>query len=64
MTLQRDSLRLLYPDGNRDLVALDDAAFAAEAGKVAALTEPSGWAPPSLSAASPLSTLTVLGASR
>lgn len=42
MTLQLDSLRLLYPDGDRELVALDDAALSAEAGEVVAVTGPSG----------------------
>lgn len=42
MTLQLDSLRLLYPDGDRDLVALDDASLTAEAGEVVAVTGPSG----------------------
>jgi hypothetical protein len=64
MTLQLDSLRLLYPDGDRNVVAFDDAARAAEHGEVVAVTGPSGWALPLPSVASPLSTLTALGASR
>ncbi|MGH3864396.1 ABC transporter ATP-binding protein [Actinokineospora sp.] len=42
MTLQLDSLRLLYPDGDRALVALDDATLTAQAGEVVAVTGPSG----------------------
>ncbi|SDI35538.1 putative ABC transport system ATP-binding protein [Actinokineospora alba] len=42
MTLRLDSLRLLYPDGDRDLVALDDATLTAEAGELVAVTGPSG----------------------
>lgn len=42
MTLRLESLRLLYPDGDRDLVALDDATLTAEAGELVAVTGPSG----------------------
>lgn len=42
MTLRLDCVRLLYPDGDQDLVALDDATLTADAGEVVAVTGPSG----------------------